>query len=408
MADDINKKITLDVQVNSDGLQQLDKYSGAVTDLNAAVANLAEGVSKAQKNIDTISESATKITTDGAKQVQQANNIINGFIKSLKSFGETIGTVFSTGFKNIFSNVEGYYKKPLKKGTDAAVQANKQTNTAIEQSTKASQDKIRASEIESAQKTSDAVFNIITKGIDERRDAQVRGLEDQRKAIDNNTSLEASDKKTKENNIYKLEDTAKRNAFKQEQKYNIAQAIMNGAMAVTKAEAELGPIAGTIALAAIVAQTASQIATIEAQQPPAKLATYAKGGYFRSDGKGAVLPGYSRSDNTNAHLRSGEGVVVSEAMRDPWARNMVSAINVAYGGRDFSVPAYSKGYAVGGIFTDGGNANRYYNQPVNDNKNLANTIAYQMINNFPPVYVDVKDINNQQNIMAQTVNRVNL
>lgn len=68
---------------------------------------------------------------------------------------------------------------------------------------------------------------------------------------------------------------------------------------------------------------------------------------------------------------------------DPWARNLVSAINVAYGGRDFSVPNLTRGYAVGGIFTDGGNANRYYNQPVNDQKNLANTVAYQMINNFP-------------------------
>jgi hypothetical protein len=120
------------------------------------------------------------------------------------------------------------------------------------------------------------------------------------------------------------------------------------------------------------------------------------------------LPGYSRTDNTNAYLRSGEAVVVSEAMRNPWARNLVSAINVAHGGRDFSMPNTGRGYAIGGIFTDGGNANRYYNQPVNDIKDMANTLAYQMINNFPPIYVDVKDVNNQQNILAQTVNRVNL
>ena len=110
----------------------------------------------------------------------------------------------------------------------------------------------------------------------------------------------------------------------------------------------------------------------------------------------------------DAYLRSGEAVVVSEAMRNPWARNLVSAINVAYGGRDFSVTNPGHGYAIGGIFIDGGNSNRYYNQPMNDQKDLANTIAYQMINNFPPVYVDVKDINTQQNIMAQTINRVNL
>jgi hypothetical protein len=72
-------------------------------------------------------------------------------------------------------------------------------------------------------------------------------------------------------------------------------------------------------------------------------------------------------------------------MHDPSTRNLVNAINLAYGGRDFSVPNISRGYSVCGIFTDGGNANRYYNQPVNDKKNLANTVAYRMINNFPPV-----------------------
>ncbi|RYU85627.1 hypothetical protein EWM62_19065 [Mucilaginibacter terrigena] len=159
-----------------------------------------------------------------------------------------------------------------------------------------------------------------------------------------------------------------------------------------------------IAQAAIIAgQGAASIADIAKQKPG-----FATGGQYMSDGRGALLPGYSRTDNTNAFLRSGEAVVVSEAMRNPWARNLVSAINVAHGGRDFSIPNMGRGYAIGGIFTDGGNANRYYNQPVNDAKELANTLAYQMINNFPPIYVDVKDVNNQQNILAQTVNRVNL
>jgi len=165
----------------------------------------------------------------------------------------------------------------------------------------------------------------------------------------------------------------------------------------------IGQALGIAQAAFMAAQGASSIATIIKQKPG-----FASGGQYLSDGKGAVLPGYSRTDNTNAYLRSGEAVVVSEAMRNPWARNLVSAINVAHGGRDFSVPNTSRGYAIGGIFTDGGNANRYYNQPVNDIKDMANTLAYQMINNFPPIYVDVKDVNNQQNILAQTINRVNL
>lgn len=150
-------------------------------------------------------------------------------------------------------------------------------------------------------------------------------------------------------------------------------------------------------------QGASAVGEIMKQKPG-----FAYGGQYVSDGKGAALPGYSKTDNMNAYLRSGEGVVVSEAMRAPWARNIVSAINVAFGGRDFSTPNTGRGFAIGGIYTDGGNANRYYQQPVNDNQNLANTIAYQLINNFPPIMVDVKDVNTQQNILAQTVNRVNL
>ncbi|MGY3211172.1 hypothetical protein [Mucilaginibacter sp. HD30] len=151
------------------------------------------------------------------------------------------------------------------------------------------------------------------------------------------------------------------------------------------------------------AQGAMSISEIAKQKPG-----FASGGQFRSDGRGSLLSGYSRTDDTNAYLRSGEAVVVSEAMRNPWARNLVSAINVAHGGRDFSVANPGRGYAIGGIFTDGGNANRYYSQPANDVKDLANTLAYQMINNFPPVYVDVKDINTQQSIVARTVDRVNL
>ncbi len=383
MADDINKKITIDVQVNTNAQDQATAFDNLTTSVGA----VGKAVAAAEKQINS---SKTQIASPPSENP----------------------------FKNFFSNILGYYKNNQKSISDSAKKAQDATNANVLSTTQATndkvaanaktnQDKMRTSAIDSAQKTADSVFTIVTKGIEQQSDAKVRGLEADRKAIDKNTGLAAADKTRLENDIYKKEDAIKLKAFKDGQKAGIAQAIINGAVAVTKSEADLGPIAGTLALGAIVAQTAAQVATIERQQPPAKQAM-AKGGFFRSDGKGVILPGYSRTDDTNAFLRSGEAVVVSEAMRDPWARNLVSAINSAYGGRSFSVPNLSRGYAVGGIFTDGGNANRYYNQPVNDQKNLANTVAYQMINNFPPVYVDVKDINNQQNILAQTINRVNL
>ena len=257
--------------------------------------------------------------------------------------------------------------------------------------------------LNTAQQVADKAFGIIGNNIKASSDAKIKGLEKDKAGELSNKNLTATQRKAIEDKYKKKEAEEKIKAFKAEQRASVVQAVVNGALAITKATAQTGVLAAFV-IPGIIASTALQVATIVAQKPPA----FAKGGHFVSDGRGALLPGYSRTDNTNAYLRSGEAVVVSEAMRNPWARNLVSAINVAHGGRDFSVPNTSRGYAKGGIFTDGGNANRYYNQPVNDIKDMANTLAYQMINNFPPIYVDVKDVNNQQNILAQTVNRVNL
>jgi hypothetical protein len=289
--------------------------------------------------------------------------------------------------------IGGFKTDILKQYEDKKVEIKKTALQQAEELAKKSEDKIAA-----------YALSALTNSIKQQADAKVAALEKNKTAELSNNSLTSAQKLAIENKYKKQEGAIKVKAFKEEQKASIAQALINGAIAITKAEAQTG-ILGALVIPGIIAVTAIQIAKIASQKPPA----YAKGGlHYSSDGRGGVLPSYSRTDNTNAHLRSGEGIIVSEAMQVPWARNLVSAINVGFGGRDFSVSNPGRGYAVGGIFTDGGDANRYYNQPVNDQKNLANTIAYQMINNFPPVYVDVKDVNNQQNILAQTINRVNL
>ena len=288
----------------------------------------------------------------------------------------------------------------LKKRADAEEAARK---TKAEADKKFAQD-LKDLEIKTAGEVATAAFDLFNASIKRKSDAKVAGLEQDKATELSNSSLTSAQKLAIEQKYKKQENQVKVKAFKDEQKVSEAQAIINGAIAITKAEAQTG-VLGALVIPGIIAETAIQVAKIASQKPPA----YARGGlHYHSDGRGGVLPGYSSTDNTNAYLRSGEGVVVSEAMRVPWARNLVSAVNVGFGGRDFSMANSGRGYAVGGIFTDGGDANRYYNQPVNDQKNLANTIAYQMINNFPPVYVDVKDVNNQQNILAQTINRVNL
>jgi len=361
-------------------------------------------------------ETLEKQTADAIKKIKA----VEGHNKSIQNDQDAVDAAKDPGAKQTAEKklITDKYQFEIEQAQGNATQIkeiqNKLDKEILTLDTRATEEKNQKSkkaaedlakfEQEQEKKIADAGFKIISDSIKQASEAKIAGLEKDKDAELNNNSLTSAQKLAIEQKYKQQEAQVKVKAFKQEQEASIAQAIINGALAITKGTSQTGVLA-SLFVPAIIADTAIQVATIAAQKPPA----YAKGGlHYTSDGRGGVLPGYSRSDNTNAYLRSGEGIVVSEAMQVPWARNLVSAINVGFGGRDFSVINPGRGYVVGGIFTDGGDANRYYNQPVHDQKNLANSIAYQMINNFPPVYVDVKDINNQQNILAQTINRVNL
>lgn len=251
-----------------------------------------------------------------------------------------------------------------------------------------------------------AVLDILSQGLQQQSAKKLNELNSAKEAELNNASLTNTEKRLIEQKYKKLEDAEKLRAFKANQKLQAANILINGAVGVSKTIAEMGFLPAIPFVALTVASTALSLAKVLSAKPG-----FAEGGQFKSDGKGALLPGYSRTDNTNAYLRSGEAVVVSEAMQAPWARNIVSDINVMFGGRSFASPGHTvskPGFATGGLFTDGGNANRYYSAPVYDSEALANSLAYQLINNFPNVYVDVKDINNQQSIRAKTIDRVDL
>ena len=276
MADDISKKITIDVEVNTDGLQQINQYQTAINNLTTAVKALGKPLTDATTTINNTLAivSDKEVKTNKATQDQTLADKQKANEASAKT---TIGIALQTAAQ--LFNISKILNK--KKGDLDAEAAAKQLKT----------------ELDNAQKISDSVFTIVTKGIEQQSDAKVRALDkDQADELKRDGTSTAAQATTKQK-YARLEYQVKLKAFKEEQKVNIAQAIMNGAIAITKTEADLGPIAGTLALGAIVAQTAAQVATIERQQPPQN--PYAKGGYFKSDGKGAILPGYSRTDNTN-------------------------------------------------------------------------------------------------------------
>lgn len=114
----------------------------------------------------------------------------------------------------------------------------------------------------------------------------------------------------------------------------------------------------------------------------------AKGGIqdYKSNGKGGVLPGYAKKDDTNAYLRSGEAVVVSEAARDPQTRRLLSDINVAYGGNPYP------GLALGGLY--GGSGLQRTNNDITNQVFQSNQLA-QTIDRLK-VFVAVTDINSAQ------------
>lgn len=381
---ELQKQLEAEYQVMSINCQKeeaLEKQTAdAIRKIKASEAE-TKLEEKDQKNIDNSQTPETKLQAEKKLIVDKYQFEIaqaEGNVEQLSKIEEQKN-------KTISELTDKYTQEKTEKAKKAAVELNK-------------------FELQQAKKLEEDAFSIINQSIKQASEAKIAGLEQDKEAELSNSSLTSAQKVAIQQRFKQQEAQIKIKAFHEEQEASIAQAVINGALAITKSSAQEGVLA-PLYIPMVIAETAVQIAKIAAQKPPA----YASGGlHYTSDGRGGLLPGYSKTDNTNAWLRSGEGVVVSEAMRIPWARNLVSAINVGFGGRDFSIANPGRGYAVGGIFTDGGDANRYYNQPVHDQKNLANSIAYQMINNFPPVYVDVKDINNQQNILAQTINRVNL
>lgn len=188
-------------------------------------------------------------------------------------------------------------------------------------------------------------------------------------------------------------------------KVDAAQALRNNILIVQeniKALSSQGKLLfpyNIIAIASTLAAIAGAVASAKTLVAPVALAT---GGVFQSDGRGAVLPGYSKTDNTNAFLRSGEAVIVSEAAKDPKALAALSAINVAYGGKPLAsgYAMATGGIAQGGFVSDIGNG-------AADSVDVINMIIAAM-QAVPPPIVDVRTITTAQQTNKVDVQNANL
>ncbi|HWY38117.1 MAG TPA: hypothetical protein VNY73_06130, partial [Bacteroidia bacterium] len=120
-------------------------------------------------------------------------------------------------------------------------------------------------ELKTTQEVSNAAFSILQNSIKSQSQAKIKQLETQKASELNNTSLTSSQKKAIEEKYAKKEAEEKTKAFKAEQKASILQAVINGALAITKVTAQTG-VASAFIIPGIIAETAIQVATIAAQK----------------------------------------------------------------------------------------------------------------------------------------------
>ncbi|MDX2000958.1 MAG: hypothetical protein SFW35_00870 [Chitinophagales bacterium] len=181
-----------------------------------------------------------------------------------------------------------------------------------------------------AQTTSDAIFEIQANDAEREKQHKLDALQ---KQLDLGLiSQEEYEKKKKD---------IEKKAFDKKKKQDIIQAIVNGALAITQAFAQLGPIGGAIATAGIVANTAAQIAVISKQK-------FARGGFipFQS---GGMVQGPSHAQGgvsflSNGRLMEAEGgelIVNRKIWQRPDFVRAISDMNAHTGGKRF--------FASGGI-----------------------------------------------------------
>ncbi|WP_448702752.1 phage terminase large subunit [Mucilaginibacter sp. AW1-3] len=135
-------------------------------------------------------------------------------------------------------------------------------------------------------------------------------------------------------------------------------------------------VLGAIDVASTIANGAKQVASINGTNPPG----FARGGMYLSDGYGAYLtgPGTGTSDSINAKLSNGESII--NARSTEMFAPILSAINMAGGGRAFGTTTQGNGYALGGLF----NGSNTLNDGSNDfavtraTNDMVKTIAANM------------------------------
>jgi septal ring factor EnvC (AmiA/AmiB activator) len=89
MADDINKKISIDVEVNTNGQQQINQYKSSFDDLRNTINGLGQPISSLSKSINSLDTNFSKITNS----TDQAKNKLTNVSSAFTAWNNTVNTL---------------------------------------------------------------------------------------------------------------------------------------------------------------------------------------------------------------------------------------------------------------------------------------------------------------------------
>lgn len=206
------------------------------------------------------------------------------------------------------------------------------TNQALEEEQDVREQLIEAG-FQALQSISDTAFELASINRQEQTESQLEALDERYSAENDKLRLQLAngqitqrkfDRESVKLEAKKLkeEETLKKKAFQKDKDAKIAQAVINGALAITQSFAQLGPIAGAIAAALTAVTTALQIAVISKSK-------YARGGVLQgpSHSQGGIQTPFGE-------VEGGEAIINKRSTE--LFRTELSAINQAGGGVAFA------------------------------------------------------------------------
>lgn len=180
-----------------------------------------------------------------------------------------------------------------------------------------------------AQGLSNAIFEIGANNRRNETEAKLKTLEEQKNAELSNKDLTDQQRTEIEERYAAKVREEKLRAWKADQKAAIAQVVINGAVAVTKALAQVGPL-GAFVIPSIIAGTVLQSGVILAQKPP----EFAEGGMSNEDPSGYVSKAtiFNKSASGRPFVAGEKGkewIAPNWMLNNPRTANIIGTLEMA-------------------------------------------------------------------------------